>query len=105
MDRDELPDTPNKVMLGALLANTLLAIRRGIFPEMMRGMDDAGFGPVMRHVMRQHDRRSQGLPTDADEPMEISVAGWYDDPEVDGYLRWWSGSEWAGQPTLPEHVM
>lgn len=31
--------------------------------------------------------------------------GWYNDPEHDGYVRWWSGGEWAGDPTLPEHCV
>lgn len=42
---------------------------------------------------------SRRAPDDPDGP----TPGWYDDPEHDGYLRWWSGTEWAGPPTLPEH--
>lgn len=47
------------------------------------------------------------LPPD-DDPAgddQGNPPGWYHDPEHDGYVRWWSGSEWAGEPTLPEHVM
>lgn len=33
------------------------------------------------------------------------VAGWYEDPEYEDHLRWWSGTNWTGLPTLPEHCL
>lgn len=30
--------------------------------------------------------------------------GFYDDPEEAGYLRWWSGYEWVGDPVHPDHL-
>lgn len=37
---------------------------------------------------------------------QLSPAGWYPDPEdPEDYLRWWSGTEWVGPPTLPEHAL
>ncbi len=39
-------------------------------------------------------------------PAQQPAAGWYPDPEhPEDYLRWWSGSNWEGAPTLPEHVI
>lgn len=41
-------------------------------------------------------------PQLADQP----AAGWYSDPDhPEGYLRWWSGTEWVGEPTLTEHIL
>lgn len=47
--------------------------------------------------------RRWGHDVDPAPELAQSPAGWYDDPEYDGYLRWWSGDEWAGHPTLPEY--
>lgn len=39
-------------------------------------------------------------------PEDEPPPGWYPDPEdPEQYLRWWSGTEWVGSPTLPEHII
>lgn len=49
----------------------------------------------------------QAQHTPAPEPVaDLPAAGWYPDPEdPEDYLRWWSGTEWVGAPTLPEHII
>jgi hypothetical protein len=45
-------------------------------------------------------------PTPAPAAAELPPQGWYPDPDdPEDYLRWWSGTEWTGLPTLPEHVL
>jgi hypothetical protein len=41
----------------------------------------------------------------APQQTQAPAAGWYNDPEHAGYLRWWSDGEWVGSPVLPEHAI
>ena len=64
--------------------------------------NDAGvYVCIECHPQWAADQLAHTEPTDQSPP-----AGWYPDPDdSENYLRWWSGTEWVGLPTLPEHIL
>lgn len=110
------PQNTEDVLKAAVLANFRQAEQMGIVDDMIAQMRAAGFGEACELYERDVLRR-QGVTTCmecGDDPNlpcrtcgtdHLPQAGWYEDPEHDGYLRWFNGVEWIGGPTLPKHAL
>lgn len=102
------------VMKAALIAGCDKAEREGWLEDMFAQMDEQGYGDVIRREYERAQLGRQGVecldcfgegPCAACGTDELPRSGWYDDPEEDGMLRWWSGTEWIGGPMLPENAL
>jgi hypothetical protein len=108
------PQKQGDVFTASILAMLNEAERGGYLDEMMARLDAQGHGDTAREIYGRAQLQREGvdcLSCGGEGPCvecgtdQLPPAGWYADPEVDGYVRYFSGTEWVGGPTDPAHVL
>lgn len=96
---------------GALSALGLRAAEERKYEEFVISLQEQGAYAAYVESSDRLERRQQGLPCPGcnDQPgvpcelcgfddWRRPPPGWYGDPELDGYARYWTGQQWAGNP-------
>lgn len=110
------PQKNEDVLQAAVIAQMRQLEREGLLEQFFAAMDEQGFGAEAREVYERDKLQQQGIEcmdcggegecvACGTAPEQLPQPGWYDDPEDDGYVRWWNGHEWIGGPIDPEHAI
>lgn len=105
MSRSRRPQRAVDILSAAIAVIAKQRKDEGRYAEFMQVAYETGTQDGVRLGLEHFECRGQGMDGSPEIERELDVpAGWYADPEEDGFYRWWSGVQWTGGPVSGEHI-